>query len=308
MKRPWKFGSFVQELISLCPNCLPWEVFDKVYGILGCVDKDNWNNIIQCHANLIATMSPPCQPWSLGGKQQGFQSQNGLHMAYAIRKIRLFSYLRSFWVCRQDCTTSTLLDSQSAFKYAGYFMTWSKVVPMTDFGMQRTRWLATWLRNDLEAKHLGKLILGTVQKMMWNDPLYRFTIPDQIDHQLKLSRELLNVYGNVCCFLGPLELGLDRTPLSMKSWELGALVRMISFRHLLLHIPNSIWLTETTWATRAFLHFFVKGRMDSCLLTPLDLLLCWEHQPMKLHPFHRSLILLFDSWVMQSVFLMPCMP
>ena len=187
--------------------------FDKVYGILGCVDKDNWNNIIQCHANLIATMSPPCQPWSLGGKQQGFQSQNGLHMAYAIRKIRLFRPICVAFECADRIVQHPhFLILKSAFKYAGYFMTWSKVVPMTDFGMQRTRWLATWLRNDLEAKHLGNLILGTVQKMMWNDPLYRFTIPDQIDHQLKLSRELLNVYGNVLLLPGTLRTRLGSNP------------------------------------------------------------------------------------------------
>ena len=41
-------------------------------GILGNIENDDWMNIFRHQTNLIFTMSPPCQPWSLGGKGQGF--------------------------------------------------------------------------------------------------------------------------------------------------------------------------------------------------------------------------------------------
>ena len=54
------------------PLCYDVVVHDFEAGILGNIENDDWMNIFRHQTNLIFTMSPPCQPWSLGGKGQGF--------------------------------------------------------------------------------------------------------------------------------------------------------------------------------------------------------------------------------------------
>lgn len=207
----WQLRTGAQFLLP--PFLYREKFFDKVYGILGCVDKDDWINIIQCQANLVATMSPPCQSWSWGGTLQGFQSQNGLQMAHAVRKIRLLRPVCVAFECTDKLASHPHFPIlKAAFKYAGYSLQWSRVVPMNNFGMLRSRFLAVWLRNDLEAKPLGNLLFENVQKLWWNDPLHQFIIPDQIGHQLKLSRDLLNVYGDVLFLPGSLRTRLGSNP------------------------------------------------------------------------------------------------
>ena len=171
---------------------------DLEYGILGNIQCDDWINIFRHQTNLIFTMSPPCQPWSLGGKGQGFMSENGLCMAHAIRKV---CHHRPVAVCF-ECADQIIKHEhynliKAAFRVAAYTLHWSTVMAMDRFGMQRSRFLAVWIRNDVVAKSPQLSRLCDVQMMKWNNSLYQFPIPDQVEHQLKLSKELLEMYGNV---------------------------------------------------------------------------------------------------------------
>ena len=143
-------------------------------------------------------MSPPCQPWSLGGKSQGFLSTNGLSMAQSFRKIRKVRPISVCFECADQIANHNRFKIiKSAMKIAGYNLHWSTTMPLDQFGMQRSRWLAVWMRQDVEAKPQDIMKVCNVQMMKWNHPLHQFQIPDQIEHQLKLSKELLEMYGNI---------------------------------------------------------------------------------------------------------------
>ena len=102
----------------------------KNIGIYSGIENDEWLNVCQSQSNSILTMSPPCQPWSMGGKGQGFESNNGLAFAHAIRKVKL---LRPPFVCA-ECADQITKHShfriiKAAFAIIGYKLQWMNVIP-----------------------------------------------------------------------------------------------------------------------------------------------------------------------------------
>ena len=171
---------------------------EKNVGILCGIESDGWLNVCRSQSNVFMTMSPPCQPWSMGGKAQGFESYNGLMFAHVIRKVKLTRPLAVCAECADQITAHIHFRIiKGAFSVIGYKLIWSNIMNTDGLGMQRSRWLAVWIRNDVEATSVGRFKLLDVQQIRWSNPLYSFQFPSQVEHQLKLSSNLMEIYGNI---------------------------------------------------------------------------------------------------------------
>ena len=101
-------------------------------------------------------LSAPCQPWSFAGKQDGFASANGMHLARAIAQARihrpktiLFEQVAGF---PSHCHFSI---AERMFRWAGYTEVGSGVFDFADVGpVKRSRFLALFVRNDLKTSDL----------------------------------------------------------------------------------------------------------------------------------------------------------
>ena len=185
----------------------------KNIGIYSGIENDEWLNVCQSQSNSLLTMSPPCQPWSMGGKAQGFESNNGLAFAHAIRKVKM---LRPLCVCA-ECADQITKHShfriiKAAFAVIGYKLQWMNVMNLDGLGMQRSRWLAVWVRNDFEAMSSARFRLFDVQQNRWSSSLYSFQFPCQVEHQLKLTNNLLGIYGDSKLLPKSFHVGLGATP------------------------------------------------------------------------------------------------
>ena len=163
------------------------------------VGSKSWYNISRKHVNVFWTKSPPCQSWSLGGRGQGLESWNGLAWVHSIVAAK---WLRPNAIL-VECADTVPSHShfrliKASYKLIGYRMHWMKVVAIDQLtSMHRTRWISLWLRNDVvqtddtcTARLVDPCLVG------WDDPLYKFVIPDFLMHQLKITEGLVGFYGN----------------------------------------------------------------------------------------------------------------
>lgn len=174
-------------------------IHQKNIGILSAVGEGTWTNLCRFQSNHLMTASPPCQPWSRGGKQQGLECLKGVPFAETVWRARM---LRPLVLCCECADTTpnhphfTLIIH--AMRIAGYRNIWSEVIQLEKISsMSRSRWLAVWLRSDLTSEiNCGNFKLVDVFRKGWNTPEFDFFLPDQIKHQLVLKTDLLNIYGN----------------------------------------------------------------------------------------------------------------
>lgn len=163
------------------------------------VGSKSWYNVSRKLVNVFWTKSPPCQSWSLGGRGQGLESWNGLAWVHSIVAAK---WLRPNAIL-VECADTVPSHShfrliKASYKLIGYRMHWMKVVAIDQLtSMHRTRWISLWLRNDVvqiddtcTARLVDPCLVG------WDDPLYKFVIPDFLMHQLKITEELVGFYGN----------------------------------------------------------------------------------------------------------------
>lgn len=172
------------------------EVFAGNYDV-GC---KVWYNISRWPTNVLWTKSPPCQSWSLGGRSQGLDSENG------------FSWIKSIADAKWQRPNAIIVECADAvpahdhfklvkacYKMIGYKLQWMGIFPLDDLtAMHRTRWIAIWLRNDVvQCEDPCTVRLADPLRLSWNDPIYKFCIPEFLMQQLKITHELAELYGNL---------------------------------------------------------------------------------------------------------------
>ena len=176
-----------------CPHYKDWSV-----GILMDVG-DEWYGLIRHTYNLFMTMSPPCISWSLGGKMDGLACYAGHSFWQAICAVKWVRPIAVTLECvDRICAHKHFAIIQEAARFCGYRIHWSQTVKCdTLVGMNRTRWLAVWIRNDVQSQVChGSFKLSDVYRKGWNDEVFQFHVPEQIAHELVLTPKLLSIYGN----------------------------------------------------------------------------------------------------------------
>ena len=173
--------------------------YEPLVGIAANIREHTWVNKCQCLSNFWVTMSPPCISWSMGGKSAGLEHDAGMAFVFAIDKIK---QLRPVGVTG-ECADATPKHPhckilKALMSFAGYKLVWDSVETLHHLSpMMRNRWLFVWIRNDIPVTSVPRTILLKEQTVKsWNDEMYSIFLPDQISHQMKLSGELLDVYGD----------------------------------------------------------------------------------------------------------------
>lgn len=173
--------------------------YDRIFGILANVREHTWINKCLIPSNFWFSMSPPCISWSTGGRSAGLEHDAGMAFIFAIDKIIKVRPIGIIGECA-DATPKHphCKILRALMTFAGYHIIWESVEPLHLLSpMMRNRWLFVWIRNDISCSVAPKVNLLKGQTMTsWNDEMYRFFIPDQISHQMKLGNKLLGIYGD----------------------------------------------------------------------------------------------------------------
>ena len=172
----------------------------KHLGIVAACNQNHWMNTFRFGINGFFTCSPPCPSWSRGGRGQGLECENGVAFAACIQKIRALRPIAAFCECADKLIAHPHYKIlRASFQAAGYKMLWTGVIPYDTLApMYRTRWLAIWIRADVPNVQLGSFKLNDVQKEGWSSSIYDFPVPSQVQHQMKLTSELCETYGDPC--------------------------------------------------------------------------------------------------------------
>ena len=172
---------------------------EKIVGILANVREHTWVNKCLALSNFWITLSPPCISWSLGGRAAGLEHDAGIAFAFAIEKIQLIRPVGVVGECADATPKHPHCKILKALlSFAGYRLIWDSVQTLHHVSpMMRNRWLFVWIRNDISFDSVPRTVpLKERVPIAWNDEMYSFFIPDQISHQLKLSKRLLDIYGD----------------------------------------------------------------------------------------------------------------
>ena len=187
----------------------PW-IADAEVGILAQVAENSILSLCHDQVNVVATMSPPCQPWSTGGRHQGLSCANG----WAFIDGLLFGFKMQVNMMAVECADNIVNHEHFAIltqiaKQLGYRLVWAQVTPLNHLAPQmRTRWLATWVRFDLDAKYYdGRITPHVIPRTRWTDQDFSFQVPRIWEDQLLLSDSEKEFYGDVN-FLPPSKRGL----------------------------------------------------------------------------------------------------
>eukprot|EP00438_Fugacium_kawagutii_P013555 Skav201863 [mRNA] locus=scaffold3490:169753:173460:- [translate_table: standard] len=169
----------------------------------GTVDNRKWFNLLRSDDFTFMTLSPPCQPWSRGGRGTGLHSANGMSFLQAIAVV---GQTRPQLV---GCECADLIvhhDHFPVLKHAflaqGYVMHWSTVTDIAQLtGCQRKRWLALFVRRDVQTLPVfGTFKISDTQVPKWSNDCFQFAVPDEIVEQLRLTPEQLHMYSQVQWF------------------------------------------------------------------------------------------------------------
>lgn len=210
----WAKNSDAKVVQGLIPLNFKADVSNVMFNVS--VQSKSWFNVNRFGVNLIFSASPPCQSWSMGGKQTGLHSENGIAFIECINSALWVRPVALLLECSDRVPSHKHYEViKQCLCFAGFKHHWSKVIPLDGLtGMVRTRWLGVWLRGDIFPKDVPPPInLSHVSPHFWNDEECNFYIPESIKHQLGLIDELLGIYGDVN-FLPPNkrhELGQDHS-------------------------------------------------------------------------------------------------
>ena len=126
-----------------------------------CTDVGNQvvlDAIAQWQPQLL-TMSPPCQPWSGAGQQDGLFRSDGMTLAEILFKIR---FLRVPMLLLEEvpgfCKHPHFQAVQDIMHWIGYRCVWNKVMNLNDLArVSRPRWLALYV-------HFGECLPSTIHQ------------------------------------------------------------------------------------------------------------------------------------------------
>eukprot|EP00438_Fugacium_kawagutii_P011173 Skav227747 [mRNA] locus=scaffold3513:469499:474031:- [translate_table: standard] len=167
-------------------------------GVCAGIENTTWYNLIRGELNLWITMSPPCQSWSGGGGMSGLNSDNGFCFVQASEVIQNLRPL----VVTAEC--SDRIQNHLHFKIirfllqkAGYKLTWTSIEDHGQLvGMARKRWLAVYLRHDVDTLRVGGNFKLVAERLNWSHESFDFFCPQVVEEQLILTPPLLDLYGN----------------------------------------------------------------------------------------------------------------
>ena len=122
----------------------------KQLGLCGCISDASLIDACRSQANLITTMSPPCQSWSRGGRGLGLGDSNGrafleaLFQAFSLQTIAIAAE------CADDLAVHPHFKVIKALANAlGYRLVWDQITTYQQMTSHaRSRWLGVWVRTD----------------------------------------------------------------------------------------------------------------------------------------------------------------
>ena len=150
--------------------------------------------------NMLATISPPCISWSLGGKGGGFDSIHGMALVDAIELLFASQPNAAMFECADAIKSHHHFPVFGALmNHLGYKQVWEQIIPYHLLANHhRNRWFSVWVRHDVQATAVDNLFRLMVPPIIpWNDSRYHFSLPQQVMQQLRLSPEHMRTYGDL---------------------------------------------------------------------------------------------------------------
>ena len=175
-----------------------WEVAADI-GILADVSDLSFMRAVSAQVNSAFTMSPPCVSWSRGGKGQGLFCQNGWAFLEGLRSA---IFCQACWIlaeCADELKKHPHFSHiQKLAELAGYTLVWDQVMPFHHMSDSfRTRWLAVWIRKDVESSRFGPVFrLQVHSKVSWTSSCYEFDLPHSMQEQLRLFQSEFEAYSD----------------------------------------------------------------------------------------------------------------
>ena len=171
----------------------------KQVGLCGCISEPCVADACRTQANLIATMSPPCQSWSKGGRGCGLNDLNG--KAFLDALIQAFS-LQTIAIaaeCADDIAVHPHFKVIKALaKAMGFRLAWDQITPYHQMtSHSRSRWLGVWVRSDAALQLFPfQLKLPCMPQMHWTDQACQFPTPQRWNSQLSLTPSECQIYDS----------------------------------------------------------------------------------------------------------------
>ena len=150
--------------------------------------------------NLVATLSPPCVSWSRGGAGGGLDSTHGLALLEGIQMLFATQPVAALFECADEIKAHHHFPVFGALMtLLGFKQAWEQVIPYHYLAHHyRNRWLALWIRSDVPATEVTNLFKLMVPPIVpWHDARYTFCLPQEVQHQLKLSPDQFLTYGEL---------------------------------------------------------------------------------------------------------------
>ena len=172
----------------------------KQLGLCGCISDASLIDACRSQANLITTMSPPCQSWSRGGRGLGLGDSNGrafleaLFQAFSLQTIAIAAE------CADDLAVHPHFKVIKALANAlGYRLVWDQITTYQQMTSHaRSRWLGVWVRTDAALLDFPFLLkLPMIPQMHWTDQACQFPIPQRWASQLRLSPSECQTYDSL---------------------------------------------------------------------------------------------------------------
>ena len=149
---------------------------------------------------MCYTASPPCQPWSRGGRSAGIACPQGWAFVDAIRmSIAGQPHLLAFECVDEVASHAHFALLEALLEWGGYSCAWQCVVPFHQLPhVHRSRWLGVWVRKDVFTPAEGPSLPIRADRLVpWSAQHCRFHAPNPLKDQLRLSQSEMRIYGDV---------------------------------------------------------------------------------------------------------------
>ena len=180
------------------PSSHPWNPSSHI-GVCTPVDDISFMHQVSFLLNSVGTASPPCVSWSKGGKSQGLNSDPGFAFVEAVIDIlALRPNLQIFECADEICQHHHFGLVSHILKLGGFKRVWQQVVQYHHLSdNKRDRWLSVWIRADHEHEQNSRQYsLCAEVKVPWHSPLSSFAVPQEFQDGLRLSENMMEVYGS----------------------------------------------------------------------------------------------------------------
>ena len=195
----WEASHHAKALHAPLRHTQAWLQSDEI-GVAGSVGDNTTLFACQAQTNALGTMSPPCQPWSKGGRKTGLSSDNG----WAFVSGLLFAFKAQIMILAAECADEIAQRPHfevllSVARQLGFRLVWKQVTSLHQLSPQmRNRWLACWVRADIESKFIGAPITPHIHpRHRWLEEDFEFVIPRIWQQQLLLSDSEKRFYGDL---------------------------------------------------------------------------------------------------------------